>query len=132
MSETNLGRARRFLEALNRGAGTDELAAWFAPDVVQIEYPNRFVPGGARRDLAALQEASRRGRAVMASQEYEVLDALEDGDRVALRVRWLGRLAAKAGPLEPGSEMRANFALFMTFRDGLIVEQHNYDCFDPW
>jgi len=129
---TNRERAVRFLEALSKGAAVDELAAWFAPDVVQVEYPNRFVPNGARRDLAALQEASRRGRAVMASQQYEIVDALEDGDRVALRVRWTGRLGAKVGSLEPGDEMRANFALFMTFRDGLIVEQHNYDCFDPW
>lgn len=132
MAGTNLERSMRFLEALSRGAGPDEMAAWFSPDVVQIEYPNLFLPKGARRDLSALQEASRRGRAVMASQEYEVIDALADGDRVALRVRWLGRLGQAVGPLEAGAEMRANFALFMTFRDGLIVEQHNYDCFDPW
>jgi hypothetical protein len=26
----------------------------------------------------------------------------------------------------------ARFAIFLTFRDGKIVRQHNYDCFDPW
>lgn len=23
-------------------------------------------------------------------------------------------------------------AIFLTYRDGKIVSQHNYDCFDPW
>jgi ketosteroid isomerase-like protein len=31
-----------------------------------------------------------------------------------------------------GGEMRAYFAVFFEFRDGKIVAQRNYDCFDPW
>ena len=26
----------------------------------------------------------------------------------------------------------ARFAIFLDFRDGRIVRQRNYDCFDPW
>jgi ketosteroid isomerase-like protein len=29
-------------------------------------------------------------------------------------------------------EMRARFAAFIEFRDGRIVRQRNYDCFEPW
>lgn len=35
---------------------------FFAEDVVQEEFPNRLVPNGATRDLAALKEAAARSR----------------------------------------------------------------------
>jgi hypothetical protein len=28
--------------------------------------------------------------------------------------------------------MRARFAVFLDYRDGMIVQQRNYDCFEPW
>jgi hypothetical protein len=28
--------------------------------------------------------------------------------------------------------LRAHFALFLEFRDGRIVRQRNYDCFEAW
>jgi ketosteroid isomerase-like protein len=31
-----------------------------------------------------------------------------------------------------GDVMRAHFATFIEFRDGKIVAQRNYDCFEPW
>jgi len=41
----NLQLARRYLEALERGESGDSLA-FFAPDVVQEEFPNRLTPKG--------------------------------------------------------------------------------------
>ena len=38
---------------------------FFAPDVVQEELPNRLVPAGAKRDLAALRESAHKGRKVV-------------------------------------------------------------------
>jgi ketosteroid isomerase-like protein len=127
----NLAVARRYLEAIERGEPGDHLA-FYAEDVVQEEFPNRLLPRGATRDLAALREASERGRKVMAAQEYEVLNAVASGDRVALEVRWTGTLAVPLGALPAGGKMRARFAVFLEFRGGKIVRQHNYDCFDPW
>ena len=37
-----------------------------------------------------------------------------------------------AGPFAAGQVLHARFAVFLTFRDGQIVKQHNYDCFDDW
>lgn len=31
-----------------------------------------------------------------------------------------------------GQVLRARFGVFLDFRDGRIVRQRNYDCFDPW
>lgn len=68
----------------------------------------------------------------MAGQRYEVLNALASGDQVALEVRWTGTLAVPLGSLPAGGQMHATLAMFLEFRDGKIVRQRNYDCYEPW
>lgn len=123
--------AREYLDSIGRA---DELGGlrFFADDVVQVEFPNRLVPNGATRDLAALRDAAERGRKVMTAQSFEVVNAIASGDQVALEAIWTGTLAIPLGSIPPGGQMRARFAIFLTYRDGKIVRQHNYDCFDPW
>jgi ketosteroid isomerase-like protein len=123
--------AREYLDSIGRA---DELGGlrFFADDVVQVEFPNRLVPSGVTRDLAALRDAAERGRKVMTAQRFEVVNAIASGDQVAVEAIWTGTLAVPLGSLPAGGEMRARFAIFLTYRDGKIVRQHNYDCFDPW
>lgn len=128
----NLEIARQYLAAIEGPDGLNTPFAFLAPDIVQIEYPNQFVPKGAERDLSAMKDAAARGAAVLRSQRYEVITALANGSDVALEVLWAGTLAVPIGSLEPGDEMRAHFGVFLTFRDGLITRQRNYDCFDPF
>jgi ketosteroid isomerase-like protein len=123
---------RRYFAALEAGATGDALAAFYAPEVVQEELPNRLSPQGVRRDLPAILDAAARGQRVMASQRYEILHALADGDRVAVEFRWSGTLAVPVGSLPAGAEMRGRFACFLEFRAGRIIAQRNYDCFEPW
>jgi ketosteroid isomerase-like protein len=132
MQQSRLDIAKGYLAALEAGAVGDELARFFDPDVVQEEFPNRLVPGGARRGLSALLEGAARGQQVMLRQRYELLAAVEQGDTVALEVQWTGTLAIPLGSLPAGGEMRARFALFIELRGGKIFRQRNYDCFDPW
>jgi len=108
------------------------LAEFFAPEVIQEEFPNQLVPKGARRDLAALRDAGERGRKVVSAQRYEVLNALASGDSVAMGVIWTATLKVPFGSIPAGGEMRAHFGVFLDFRNGKIVGQRNYDCFDPW
>jgi ketosteroid isomerase-like protein len=126
-----LRRAREYLNSIGR---EDELGGlrFFADDVVQIEFPNRLLPNGATRDLAALRDAAERGRKVMSAQRFEVVNAIASGDQVAVEALWTGTLAVPLGSIPVGGQMRARFAIFLTYRDGRIVRQHNYDCFDPW
>jgi ketosteroid isomerase-like protein len=126
---SNLDTTRRYLAALGHGTGGLE---FFAPDVVQEEFPNRLLPNGAVRDLAALQAAAQRGAKVMKQQSFEILDAVANGEQVAVEALWTGEVAVPVGSLPAGGRMRARFAIFLTFRDGKIVRQHNYDCFDPF
>ena len=131
MTADLLPLAREYLESIGR---TDPLGGlrFFADDVVQVEFPNRLVPNGATRDLAALRDAAERGREVMTAQRFEVVNAIASGDQVAVEALWTGTLAVALGSIPAGGQMRARFAIFLTYRDGKIVRQHNYDCFDPF
>jgi ketosteroid isomerase-like protein len=127
----NLEIVRSYFLAMQRSPGS--VAEFYHPDVVQEEFPNRFLPNGARRGLKELGEAAARGRKVMASQEFEVLSMLADGDTVVVESEWTGTLAVPLGNETPaGTLMRARFAQFFQLQDGKIVAQRNYDCFYPW
>ncbi|HYG64025.1 MAG TPA: nuclear transport factor 2 family protein [Thermoanaerobaculia bacterium] len=130
--QANVATARRYLESIERHAPAEEMASFFAPDYVQYEFPNRLMPNGARRNLQDILDAGARGRKVMTSQRYEVINTVAQGDNIVLEVQWTGTLAVPYESIPVGGEMRARFAVFLEFRDGRIVAQRNYDCFDPW
>jgi hypothetical protein len=133
-----LERVRAYLAAIEAdtdpaaGAAPNGALAFYHPDVRQEELPNRLIPTGAVRDLAALREAAARGRGVLRAQRYAVRSALVHGPRVALETLWVGTLGVPIGQLAAGDEMRAHFAMFLDFEDGLIRGQRNYDCFEPF
>jgi ketosteroid isomerase-like protein len=132
MSDDSLAFARRYLAALSRGVVGDELAAFYTDDIIQEELPNRLLPTGARRDLAALLEGAVRGQKVMTRQRFELLNAVASGDQVALEFNWVGTLAIPFGSLPAGGEMTGRFATFLELRNGRIARQRNYDCFAPF
>ena len=128
----NLPAARQYLSAIASGATGDELAGFFAPDIVQQEFPNRLNPAGVTRGLPDILEGAERGRKLLRSRWYEVLHAVTSGEHVALEVQWTGTLAIPLAGLPPGGILRARFAVFLDYRDGKIVQQRNYDCFEAW
>jgi ketosteroid isomerase-like protein len=106
---------------------------FYSPDVIQDEFPNRFLPEGARRDLRQLGEAAERGRKVMSSQTFEIVNMFAEGDTVIVEADWSGTLAIPLGEQTPaGTVMRAHFAQVIQLADGKIVRQRNYDCFYPF
>ena len=128
----NLDSAQRYLKAIESGATGSALAAFFAPDVVQEEFPNRIAPKGAQRDLAGLLEGALRGQSVLSAQHYQVRNRIASGDQVALELEWTGTLAVAFGELQPGSKLRAHIAVLLEFTEGKIKAQRNYDCYEPW
>lgn len=129
--EENLETARRYLKAIESGARADEIAQFFAPEVVLEIFPSRFFPRGSRDDLAGIRAAAERGKKAMSSQRYEIKNELASGDQVAVEVNWVGMLAMPFQAIPQGGQMRAHFAMFLQFRNGKIVSQHNYDCYEP-
>jgi ketosteroid isomerase-like protein len=130
--EQHLETARDYLRALAAGAPFDVIARLLHPDIVFETLPNRIVPTGARADLALMRLAAERGAANVRDQRYDVRAAIAVGDTVALEVEWVGTLVQARDPLPAGFVMRARCAFFLQFRDGRIVAQRNYDCFEPW
>jgi hypothetical protein len=100
--------------------------------VVQEEFPNLLSPTGARRELADLRDAAKRGRGVLRSETYEIVTLVEADETVACEILWRGVLAVPLRTLKPGEEMRARFAAFFEFEGDKIRRQRNYDCFEPF
>jgi ketosteroid isomerase-like protein len=89
-------------------------------------------PQGRVRRAADLRAAYEQGRQILQSQTYRVQRILEAGDEVAVELEWSGILAVPVMNLPAGSEMEAFVAMFLTFRDGKIASQRNYDCYPPF
>ncbi len=51
--DRNLETAKRYLSAIEQGIACKQMAEFFSPEVIQEKFPNRLVPIGAKRDLAA-------------------------------------------------------------------------------
>jgi ketosteroid isomerase-like protein len=128
----NIETVRRYLSAIESRVEPEELATFFHPDVVQEEFPNRLMEKGARRDLAGLLEASVRGRKVMTGERYEIVNITAGEKIVMYEALWSGTLAVAFATFSPGDVMRAHIASVVEFRDGKIIAQRSYDCFEPW
>jgi ketosteroid isomerase-like protein len=124
--------ARRYIGAIEAGATGEALAAFFTPDVVIVEYPNRFSPNGRTSDLAAALAAAERGKELMRDQRYAITSMTAMENRVVLEVDWTGVVATPLGALPAGAAMRDHVAIVLEFRDGKIAAQRHYDCFDPF
>src|SRR5262249_48736968 len=94
----NLATARRYVAALSSGAGADEIGRFYAPDVVQEEFPNRLMPNGATRDLEAMRQARLRGKALLSAEAFELHSAVASGDQVAMELTWRGTIGVSGGP----------------------------------
>ncbi|WP_067815321.1 nuclear transport factor 2 family protein [Nocardia inohanensis] len=122
--------AIRYHQAVAEFTAGAELAAFFHPDATHHEYPNALFPDGNIRNVQELCAAAEAGRRTLSSQSFEVLNAVAMGDQVALEVLWTGTTAIPLGSIPAGSTLRAHIATFLEFRDGLILAQRNYDCYE--
>jgi len=111
-------------------AMSSEAERYMHPDIENVEHPNKLLPAGKRYDLAALREAAARGKAVMASQRYDIRQMIVDGDRAAVQFSWSGTLSVPYGPLPAGHVMRAEICSIIELRDGKVWRREQYDCFE--
>ena len=128
----NLETARRYISSLSSGAPPSDLEQFLGADFLQEEFPNKFSPSGATRDLQQTKEARARGQALLKAESFEVLHAVASADVVAMELKWTGTVREGSGPFAAGQVLRARFAVFLEFSEGRITRQRNYDCFEPW
>jgi ketosteroid isomerase-like protein len=134
MGSANVELALEYLRAVESMGPPENVARFYSPDIEFHEFPNRIAPHGRVRKLVDLQAAYGQGQKLLRLQRYEVRRVLESGDEVAVELEWTGVLAmaVPAMNLAEGFEMKAFVAMFLTFRDGKIVSQRNYDCYPPF
>ena len=126
----NLAQVRAYLACIEAAGSVSDVTAYFHPDVVHRQWPNAIYPDGAVMDLTTMRTNFERGKQLLAAQRYEIISALAQGDEVSLEVTWRGTLAVPLKHLAPGSELVAHCAMFFRLREGRIVEQRNYDCYE--
>jgi ketosteroid isomerase-like protein len=131
MTTTHEQHLRNLYLAISAGATGDDLAVFWHPGAEQIEYPSVMRPNGHRRSLAELLEGSEVGRTIIRDQHYDVHRVIEDGDEVAVQLTWTATVATDLGTIAAGTALVAHVAAFYLFRDGLILRQSSYDCYEP-
>jgi ketosteroid isomerase-like protein len=132
MASPNVSRVHQYLQAVASMGPFEDVAAFYGPDVAIQEFPNRIAPEGRIRRGEDLRAAYEKGRQLLRSQTYTVRRIIEAGDELAVELEWVGILGVSVMDLPAGSEMKAFVAMFLTFRDGRIVWQRNYDCYPPF
>jgi len=121
LAMSNASVARQYLQAVESLGPLEDVAAFYSPDVVFQEFPNRIAPQGRIRRAGDLSAAYQKGQQLLQSQTYAVQRIMEAGDEVAVELEWTGVLAIPVMNLAAGSEMKAFVAMFLTFRDGKII-----------
>ena len=124
--------AKNYLKALKAGKTGKELAIFFHPDVVQTELPNRLNPNGVTSNLDQILDRAEKSRKLLKMQTYEIENDFVNGNTVVLELKWTGVVAVAIGTLGAGKTMRARFAMFMRFKNGQIISQRNYNCFEDF
>ncbi len=100
----------------------DAFAKLMHPEARISEMPNAINKNGTERDVDTALAAFRKGKAMLASQSYDVQDVIVAGDKIAARATWRGRL-------NDGPELQAEIATFTEVRDGRIYRHATYDCY---
>jgi ketosteroid isomerase-like protein len=122
---------RDLLTAIENEAPAEVIATYWHPDAEQVELPSVMRPAGHRRGVAEMLDGYRAGAGFLSRQRYEVTNVVDDGERLAVQLRWTATTAAAAGTLPAGTDLVAHVAVFYEFRDGLILRQSSYDCYEP-
>lgn len=131
IEDDNIAVVRSYLAAIE-GFDIDAVAGLLDRDIVQTEKPNRLYAGGQVRGRAEMLRDLPRGKALLRSQAYPISTILGAGDRVVVETRWTGTLNVPVGALQPGDAMVAHICMVFTLRDGRIISQVNYDCYEDF
>ena len=127
----NAAIVREYIEAIE----TFDLQAvgrLLHPEVVQIERPNKLYANGQSRGYDKMVADLPRGAKVLRKQSYPITAMHEAGDTVVVETRWEGIVNVPLGALQPGDAMVAHICMVITLRDGRIIRQVNYDCYEDF
>jgi ketosteroid isomerase-like protein len=131
MEEKNVALVRAYIAAIER-FDVETLGQILHPDIVQTEYPNKLYAAGQVRGREQMLRDLPKGAKVLRSQEYPIESIFAAGDKVTVETRWEGIVNVPLGRLQPGDAMVAHICMIFTLKDGRIVAQKNYDCYEDF
>jgi ketosteroid isomerase-like protein len=132
MSEQrNVETVQAYLKAIE-SFDVETASAILDVDVVQTEHPNKLYAKGQVRGREVMMRDLPKGQQVLRKQAYPIETILAAGDKVVVETRWEGIVNVPLGRLKPGDAMVAHIAMIFTLRDGRIVAQKNYDCYEDF
>jgi hypothetical protein len=102
------------------------------PEMVQIEYPNLITKNGNRRNLEECLKGTEMAKKMLAQQKYDIVEYTEAGEKLIAEVIWTGKILADIGHLKKDQELKAYICMVIEFKDGKIIQQKNYDCYEPF
>ncbi len=123
---------RYYATVADLAASPESLGRLLAKDVTITERPNPITPRGSVRGRKESVTGFESGKTLLSEQEFIVHEILVDNDRAAVRATWRATIGEAAGPLPAGTQLLAHVASFLTVRDGVIVEQESFDCYEPF
>jgi ketosteroid isomerase-like protein len=129
--ERNIETVRAYLRAIE-SFDVEQMGVLLDNGVVQTEYPNKLYAKGQVRGREVMMRDLPRGQKVLRSQAYPIETVFGSGDKVVVETRWEGILNVPLGRLQPGDAMVAHIAMIFTLKDGRIVAQKNYDCYEDF
>src|SRR4051794_33113019 len=109
---SHIDTLHRLYAAIEAEAPAGELATFFHPDAEQVELQSLLRPAGHRRALAEMLEGAEAGRALIASQGFEVHTVVTDADQAAVQLTWTATTRAAVSGLPAGSRLVAHVAAF--------------------
>lgn len=127
----NVEAVRRYLAAVER-LDVDAVSASIDPEIEQVERPNKLYRDGQVRGREQMLRDLPRAGQVLQRQSYPIETIFGAGDRVVVETRWEGIVNVPLGRLQPGDAMVAHICMVFTLRDGKIVRQVNYDCYEDF
>lgn len=131
LEAANVGVVREYIAAIER-FDVEAVGRLLDPDVVQIERPNKLYAKGQTRGYSEMTRDLPRGAKVLRQQSYPIGAIFEAGDTVTVETRWEGILNVPLGSLQPGDAMVAHICMVITLKDGRIIRQVNYDCYEDF
>lgn len=127
----NMEVVRTYLGAVER-LDVEAAAGCLDPVIEQVERPNRLYKDGQVRGFEQRMRDLPRAAQVLQRQSYDVATVFASGEQVVVEARWEGIVNVPLGRLMPGDAMVAHIAMVFTLKDGKIVRQVNYDCYEDF
>jgi steroid delta-isomerase-like uncharacterized protein len=117
-AEENKQLVRRFFADAFSKANMDLVETMVAPDMV-----NNTAPPQLRLGLDGFKTITRMVSAAAPDQEFEILDLIAEGDKVAARVTWRGTFEGRfIGIQGTGEPFAVQHIHIFRLRDGKIAE----------